>query len=140
MGIPTKPFIASYKDMLPHVGSKRVRVYRNLHRDCWSVKQGIVKFHTNAIFLRDVRFIVNEKVRQRVVLNKRKEVHAYVEGILETNVPATNGQLKIDIEGCISYNPYETDAFLLNGERIDFCDQCILVHLGKDFLVYKVRV
>lgn len=87
---------------------------------------------------------MNERVRQRVVLNKRKEVHAYVEGILETKIPQTNGQMRIDIEGLISYNPYETECFRITKgvwtERIDQCDQCILVHMGNDFLVYKVRI
>lgn len=104
------------------------------------MKQGVVRFHTNAIYLRDVKFIVNEKIRQRVVSNKRKEVHAFVEGILETKIPMVNGKFSVEIGESIYYNPYTTEKFMMGAEPIESCDQCLLIHLGNDFLVYKVRI
>lgn len=136
---PSKPFCANYKEMIPHINKeKRLRCYRNLHRDCWSVKQGIVRFHTNAILLRDVKFLVNEKVRQRVVANKRKEVHAFVEGFLDTEIPVIDGKFTIEIGEPIYYNPYETSKFMMGDEPIESCEKCLLIRLDGKFLVYKV--
>ena len=64
--------------------SKPVKVYKNLHKDCWSIQQnGLVKAHSDEINLFDCKFLVNEKDRQRVIKTNRKNVHAFV----RTSVP-----------------------------------------------------
>lgn len=94
--------------------SKPVRVYRNLHKDCFSVVQGrLVVAHASQVCLRDAEFCVNEKGRQRVILTKRKTVHAWVSGYLdERRLPAHNRLVR--------YNPYKNRGFLVN-------------HSGKDY-------
>lgn len=54
-------------------------VYKNLHKDCWSVKDrtmGHVIRHERSVLLCDVSFIVGRKGRQRVIDSGRKNVHA----------------------------------------------------------------
>lgn len=61
----------------------RVFVYRNLHKKCLSVrdvKSRRVIAHVDSIALKHVRFKVSEKGRNRVLLEKVKNVHAGVEG------------------------------------------------------------
>ena len=106
--------------------NKPVRVYRNLHSGLWSVKQGsIVRFHCNLIHLRNVRFLVNEKVRQRVIAKKRKEVHAFVEGHICT--PAVYFYTYEDRwynKGLVRYNPYEAGHFMFIGKACKTAGVC----------------
>ena len=93
---------------------KPVKVYWNLHRNCYSVQQnGLVVCHADKVELKDVTFKVNEKGRQRVLKEGRKNVHAFVIGYLDEKF----ADRYHDIE--IVYNPYEFDSFRLysNEER-----------------------
>lgn len=92
---------------------KRVRAYRNLHKGCLSIQEKTPKgwrvaAHLETLVLDDARFIVKESGRQRVIREKRKNVHAYVEGVLSDR--------PINEEGLpVFYNPYRFDAFMLEG-------------------------
>lgn len=87
----------------------RFAVYFNLHKKMFSVKavdgpqRGRVVSHTNHICLTDVRFKVSERGRQRVLKEKRKNVHAFVEGEItdEQNIPLS----------LVRYNPYVMATF-----------------------------
>lgn len=85
----------------------RVRVYFNLRRKVFSVmdkKTRRVIAHLAEVGLTDVRFIVSESGRQRVLREKVKNVHAFVEGTLGLTQP---------IEGvAVSYNPYKAPTFV----------------------------
>lgn len=84
--------------------SKPVKVYRNLHKGCWSIKQnGLVKAHSDEVNLFDCNFLVNEKNRQKVIKEKRKNVHAFVKGYI-WNTP-------VDLIKQASYNPYANNYF-----------------------------
>lgn len=89
---------------------KRVRVYFNLHKLLFSVQEKgengwrVVR-HTNNITLRDVRFKVSEAGRQRVLREKRKNVHAFVEGYVSTS----SFDCKSPV--VIKYNPYRAGSF-----------------------------
>jgi hypothetical protein len=114
--------------------TKPVRVYRNLHRNCLSIKQGVVRCHAPYVFLRDVKFLVNEKIRDRVRETRQKQVHAYVMGYLESPivigdaVPVSN----------IFYNPYKNDSFVIdNGERIDYTSYCEIDHDGNHVSIWS---
>ena len=67
--------------------NRPVYVYKNLHKDCWSIKQhGLVKAHIpkdHAIGLWDCYFHVDAKGREKVLREKRKNVHAFVKGYLQ---------------------------------------------------------
>ena len=90
---------------------KPVDVYRNLQKGCWSVRQaGIVKYHTNYVFLRDVKFTVSQAGRNRVLREKKKNVHAVIRGTLA--IPKTIPK-EIDNQFTpVTYNPYKYHAFI----------------------------
>ena len=88
---------------------RSVDVYRNLHRNCYSIKQdGLVKAHADNVTLNKCTFHVNEVGRDRVRKTKRKEVHAWVKGYISeyTDYLPAN-ELKR-----IYYNPYKNDHFM----------------------------
>ena len=60
---------------------QKVQAYRNLHKKCWSVrhKRKVVS-HEAHVFLVHAKFHVSQAGRERVVREKRKNVHAWVEG------------------------------------------------------------
>lgn len=85
--------------------SKKVRLYRNLHNGKISIKQGtLVVGHTDIAVVKQARFIVSEKNRQKVLEKKQKNVHAYVEGYWDEIVFSTPGE-------SVWYNPYMTEYF-----------------------------
>lgn len=90
--------------------NERVMVYKNLHKDCWSVKStktGIVLFHCYSILLKSATFKVSEKGRQRVLEKKSKNVHAGIVG----NVCIINHE-EYRFKERVKYNPYETKTFI----------------------------
>ena len=91
--------------------NKPVEVYFNLQKKCWSVRQdGIVRYHTDYVFMRDAEFKVSQKGRDRVLREKRKNVHAVIKGFLHT---PTDMPKAIDGEFTyITYNPYKYDSFV----------------------------
>lgn len=87
---------------------KKVQVYKNLNKDCYSVrdaKEKRVTGHANAVVLKNASFKVSEAGRQRVLKEKRKNVHAYVEG------EKTNGA---NVRGLkpVTYDPYKYKTFV----------------------------
>ena len=61
----------------------RVQVYYNLHKRCLSIRhRGKVIKHAKSVILRDASFRVQPAGRERVLKQKRKNVHAYVAGEL----------------------------------------------------------
>lgn len=104
----------------------RVRVYKNLHKNCYSVKamegsmKGLVIAHCDNIVLRDVRYLVYQKGRERVLREKCKNVHAYVEGNIVSIVPINKSKFSIPLYTDlpfkdtlpVTYNPYKYDSFV----------------------------
>lgn len=93
----------------------KVSCYFNLHKKVFSVKQGRAPVeHFSWLLLRACSFHVRESGRQRVLLEKRKNVHSFVRGELvtsnkdEKNLPywfnRVSPLLNDDIR--IRYNPY----------------------------------
>ena len=99
----------------------KVFVYWNLHRGLWSVKalegpqKGRVIDRVSEILLTDVEGKVSEAGRQRVLRERRKNVHA---GIVGTwNVTRYRNQTDIecaleDVGDRITYNPYKYREFV----------------------------
>lgn len=132
-GIIQKPRAEHYDEQANLVNlDKRVRCYRNLHKGAFSAKQGIVRFHANQICLKDVRFIVSESGRQRVISEKAKNVHSYVEGFL-SELPETNCKLVP-----LYYNPYQTAKWIEkeSGRIVETAD-CVLLSNNAAYLVLE---
>ena len=108
-----KPRVKNSTDVLKHIDpTKKVRVYRNLHKKCVSVKQGgIVRCHSENVVLKDCKFIVSEAGQRRVRNEQKKNVHAFVEGFV---VDARRSLELLDfVWSPVYYNPYETDHWQL---------------------------
>jgi hypothetical protein len=84
---------------------KRARVYFNLHKNRLSVQyKGLVVAHVDEIKLENAQFKVSEAGRERVLREKRKNVHAFVVGVV------SNNEYFVDTE--ITYNPYKYSSFV----------------------------
>lgn len=91
----------------------KVFCYRNLHKkgNVWSVRDvatGLVVDHVEKIIMKDVTLKVSEAGRQRVLKEKRKNVHAGVQGTRIFMLPK-KGKLFFQP---VFYNPYKVDSFV----------------------------
>lgn len=89
-----------------------VRVYRNLTRGCLSVmRRGLVVAHVESVALHGARFVVQEAGRQRVLRDRRKNVHAFVEGIwtdrADRGLDCCYGGMALPVAE-VTYNPTST--------------------------------
>jgi hypothetical protein len=119
-----KPRVKHSKDIAQHIDpAQQVRVYRNLHKNCFSVKQdGLVRCHADNVTLENVKFIVSKAGQRRVRDEKKKNVHAFIEGYVVGTREADNyvdGEWSDqEIENGFTnwqrayYNPYECDGFM----------------------------
>ena len=84
----------------------RVHVYYNLNRHVWSVRDPRTRRvidHRDQVHLADVRFVVSEAGRQRVLRRRCRSVHPWAEGVL-CERPANLG-------AAVRYNPYRAPTF-----------------------------
>lgn len=91
----------------------RVKVYRNLHDDVFSIKaqvgrSWIVVGHAYEVNLTDVTFFVDEADRDKVRVTRSKNVHAWTDGKWAVETPDTEWVY-------VRYNPYETDWWTHTG-------------------------
>ena len=89
----------------------RVRVYYNLHKRCFSIqdyKTGLVTKHTNQLNLSNALFVVRKSGNERVRSEGKKNVHAFVNGIVNDKPSDTNS---FHNSYRVRYNPYEMDYF-----------------------------
>ena len=88
-------------------------IYRNLHKNTFSVRyKGKVIEHADCIIAHDVQFRVSETVRQRVLAEKKKYVHAYV--VCDRYTVMDNSWQQVcngDNQVEVSYNPYKQSTF-----------------------------
>lgn len=110
----------------------KVFAYRNLHRDCWSVKalegklKGRVIYHAKAVTLWNCTFKVSEAGRQRVLREQKKNVHAGVVGMLDES---TANWIPMSMGKPVTYNPYKYDSFVYKGTE-DKADTANFVYLA----------
>lgn len=86
----------------------KVKVYFNLHKKMFSVvdfSTGKVVDHRYGLSLNDAVFRVQQGGRNRVLRERKKNVHAYILGDLDLSyaIPQT-------VE--VTYNPYKYDSFV----------------------------
>ena len=91
----------------------KVFVYWNLHKKVWSVKalqglqKGRVVAHRNDVMIENAEFRVSEAGRQRVLREKRKNVHAGVVGEWVDSPLQT-----LESAHHVTYNPYKYESFV----------------------------
>lgn len=98
----------------------RVRVYRNLHKNCWSIracegpKRGRLLGHAPALDLTNCRLIVSQKGRERVLRDGKRNVHAFIEG--EYQSVFSSRKIRRYYRTCLGlvrYNPFRASTFRL---------------------------
>lgn len=88
----------------------RCRIYRNLHRSCWSIQAcatGRVIAHRMLMVMSDVTFVVRPAGRKQVLATGRKTVHAFAVGTLAEDTD-TSPLLMVEV----TYNPYRNETFI----------------------------
>lgn len=119
----------------------KVFVYRNLRKNCYSIKalegpnKGRVVAHAETLTLTDCRLKVSKAGQARVRATKQKNVHAGIAG-------QWDGQTMVYgiPQGCdavLYYNPYKVDTFVrqVTGEPVK---QARTVYLGLTGLFAEV--
>lgn len=111
---------------------ERVYVYRNLHRDAWSLRvRGRVVAHEDCVVLLNAEFKVGEKSRKRAVREKRRNVHAFVVGKYDrADVRASSLRTGVRVH----YNPFRGPHFTDGRGRA--LSRAMLVTLLGDGRVY----
>jgi|CXWL01.1.fsa_nt_gi hypothetical protein len=107
-----------------------VDVYFNLHKRVWSVrsrKTNKIILHTPQAAVKDVKFVVRESGRKRVLKEKRKNVHAFVRGILADFHNNTDGSVTHFTR--VHYNPFRAGYFFT--EITNPVHNASLVVMGK---------
>lgn len=119
---------------ITEIYGKHVRVYFNLHKKTWSIKDkktNRVLGWADFVPLKQCKFIVSEAGRQRVLREKKKNVHAYVDGII-------GGEHfdKCEVyRSKFTYNPYKYDSFVTvgnGGETARAVYGADMVYLGRE--------
>lgn len=97
---------------------KKVRIYKNLHKKLYSLQEKIdgswrVKHHKEVIVCHNPSFIVYQSGRQRVIREKRKNVHAYICGNVDVSTNISSSELDSMLTKFVrvSYNPYKGGTF-----------------------------
>lgn len=136
------PRFGELDDATDALAGRLVHVYRNLHKDCWSVQayerggaEGRygwrVVAHVCSLFLVRVEFDVSERGRKRVLASRRKNVHAWVCGEVKHGKILRNAQR-------VRYCPYEGPYFRV-AETDEALSGATAAHLGRDGKVYVVQ-
>ena len=96
---------------------EEVRVYRNLHRAMWSIQVRVpgkgwrVAFHATEVVLGSATFEVNEAGRQKVLRERKKNVHAFVRGrVVSFCYP---GGMTAHFSRPVTYNPFKAPTFVV---------------------------
>lgn len=121
---------------------KTHQVYRNLRNGKWSVQKRDgskvqVVAHADNVYLGICSFVVQEKGNQRVRLEQRKNVHAFVRGVLLDTPPdvsedgGTTGMVEV------TYNPYKYTSFVRKDTKEPVAN-AVLVLLRADGSVWAV--
>ena len=132
----------------------RVRVYRNLHTGTLSMqtkteKGWRVTAHPHGVILDSCKFVVREGGRQRVLREKRKNVHAFIEGTLVRQVVAGEEAVERGGGGVLvgeevhtgqraRYNPYKYSSWVgPSEEKVTGADRTVVTSDGG--VTYSVK-
>lgn len=138
--------IKPYKGRIVEPGAK-VGIHRNLHQRNWSIVaeegslKGLVVGHADTIHVWRAEFKVNEAGRQRVIRERKKNVHAKVVGILGRGFEASMWD-GFNFTHKVKYNPYKDSQFQmftepdsLNGEAIKSAGFALFTDTGLVWVV-----
>lgn len=97
-----------------HIG-KKVMVHYNLHKHTFSIThKGLVISHADYVKLNDVEFRVRQGGREKVVKEKRKNVHAFVIGTLIEYCKYPCESLPSEPNNhIVTYDPYKYNSYVM---------------------------
>jgi hypothetical protein len=108
---------------------KKVRIYYHFRKKLFSVQEKVngswkVVEYTKDIYLRNATFKVSEAGRQRVLKEKRKNVHAFILGERWPFIPKS-----FVYRDEVSYNPYTGPNFMVKseGKPLDYAKYVTIV-------------
>ena len=112
-----------------------VEVYRNLHKNVWSVRDkrtGRVIDHQERVVIRNARFVVQPAGRAKVLREQRKNVHAFVRG----TYAGTHWRPYLSLfADKVSYNPYKAGPFTgPDGGKVSGAGVALLDEHGKVYI------
>lgn len=122
--------------------SKPFKIYRNLHKKCFSVlkyneeKKGYRLYaHVDRAILTDVVTKVSEAGRQKVIQEKKKNVHAFMLAKYYVPIPANRYVVRSEE---IYYNPYTQSTFTEDkgGPTFTGCEFALLQD-SKAYIISK---
>jgi len=91
--------------------AQKTDAYWNLHKKLWSLKRSRVFAHEAEVLMVDCTFVVQPAGRVRVLKEKRKNVHAFVRGLLASEYRM--GSWPVNEEWIpVGYNPYKGGTFV----------------------------
>jgi len=118
----------------------KVFVYFNLHRKCFSVKalegayKGRVVAHVSDAVVYNPTFKVSEAGRQRVLKERKKNVHAGVVGQWSESELNTFKivEYSTKLGRAVTYNPYRFDSFVYKATETPINDKPRVAALHSD--------
>lgn len=114
---------------------QRVKVYRNLQNGLFSVQfGGLVVAHLATVQLSGVVFKVTETARQRVIITKQKNVHAYAIGTFTASAQPTATE-------AISYDPYHAGHFFRVQDQVPVHSAvAVVLSQGKAYVSSQISL
>jgi hypothetical protein len=101
----------------------KVRVYWNLHKKVWSIQhKGKVIARLSVLYLRNCNFTVQPGGRARVLREKQKNIHAFVDGEIDDRVFGgvdVGDMLRYGNMVSVTYNPYKYDTFVVRDSETE---------------------
>ncbi|WP_417353557.1 hypothetical protein [Flavobacterium alkalisoli] len=91
---------------MENIIGQNVTIYFNLHKKLWSVKhKGKVVAHVENVTIQPTKYHVNENARLKVINQKCRSVHAWINGkLIDFEAKEVDGTT-------VSYNPYKLGQF-----------------------------
>ena len=114
-----------------------VRVFKNLKHGCYSIMQrGVIRASARQVRLQDVEFRVRETGRQRMLRERRRNVHAFAVGRLVDYVHPDDSREIAPIMGRDAfYDPYRFPSFV-DGETNAPVTNVRIARFDEDGVVY----
>ena len=115
----------AYHDWIGH----KVDIYFNLHKKKWSIKSRVTNriiLHTEKACVINASFVVQESGRQRVLKEKRRNVHAFVRGEFAPVPPDLKNPYQI------FYNPYHAGYFYRHDKSPVHTSPCVILGYPYD--------
>jgi hypothetical protein len=130
----------SYDDEKDYIG-KKVMVYYNLHKHTFSVTyDGRVIAHADYVKLENVVFRVRQGGRDKVLKDKRKNVHSFVIGTLidYCKFPCENMPEEPNND-IVTYNPYKYNSYVMKDteEPIYNAGEVKMINLRNKIFITK---